>query len=61
MGTESLKIAALPLLLATIAVALLAQAPAGGKWTYEVSEDKLTGALYGTFELTADEKITDGI
>jgi len=35
--------------------------PAGGKWTYEIGEDKLTGALYGIFSLEADERITDGI
>lgn len=35
--------------------------PAGGKWTYEIGEDKLTGALYGIFSLEADEPIADGI
>jgi hypothetical protein len=35
--------------------------PAGGKWNYSVSEDKLTGAQYGMFELLADEKLADGI
>jgi hypothetical protein len=34
---------------------------AGGKWTYEVSENKLTGALYGILTLKADESITDGV
>ncbi len=34
---------------------------AGGAWTFEVSEDKLTGAAYGIFELKADEQISDGI
>lgn len=34
---------------------------AGGTWTFEVSEDKLTGAAYGIFELKADEQISDGI
>jgi hypothetical protein len=35
--------------------------PAGGKWTFEVSEDKFTGALVGVFELKANEPISDGI
>jgi tetratricopeptide (TPR) repeat protein len=35
--------------------------PAGGKWTYDIGEDKLTGALYGNFSLEGDEAITDGI
>lgn len=34
---------------------------AGGKWAYKVSEDKLTGAQFGIFELTADEPMTEGI
>ncbi|MGA3098128.1 MAG: PEGA domain-containing protein [Bryobacteraceae bacterium] len=34
---------------------------AGGKWTYTVSENKLTGALYGIFELKANEALSDGI
>jgi hypothetical protein len=33
---------------------------AGGKWTYNVSEDKLTGALYGVFELKANEALSNG-
>lgn len=34
---------------------------AGGKWTYEIGENKLTGELYGILTLTADEPITDGL
>jgi tetratricopeptide (TPR) repeat protein len=35
--------------------------PAGGKWTYDIGEDKLTGALFGVFSLEGDEPITDGV
>lgn len=34
---------------------------AGGKWTFRVASDKLTGATYGMLELKADEAVTDGI
>src|ERR1700692_4240631 len=55
-----------PLLL--LSVPLWAQSPpadktfnGGGKWTFRISEDKFTDALYGVFELVADRRITDGI
>ena len=35
--------------------------PAGGKWSFEVSRDKLTGAAYGILQLKGDEPISDGI
>ena len=34
---------------------------AGGKWTFHISHDKLTGAEYGLFVLEADQNVTDGI
>jgi hypothetical protein len=55
------------LIAAVVLMSLLAGATedrifnAGGKWLFRVSEDKLTGAQYGIFELKADETIDDGI
>jgi hypothetical protein len=52
------------LLLIVLSEPLLPQEPpvgkiydAGGKWRYHIEEDKLTGALFGIYELIANERI----
>ena len=52
------RFSAVLLMLCSVA---MTQSPAGGKWTYVVSEDKLTGAPYGIFGLMADEQMADEI